>query len=410
MKRFFGAMAITLLLAGGLGCLLVGTALCLKPESGTAGTVREDAPPRPEASGPGDVSSRTPQTSVPGNASFPAADASVSEDAKKKILQQVNTLAYRLLDEDGQELYLVLKEAIEAHKEEVPLPVVDEEKLQDAYQAVMCDYGGFFWVSGYQYTQKSLGGEPVELLFRPTYRFTEAERRSYQKQVDEETEKYLAMVPASASDYEKSKFVYELLAEQVVYREDAWENQTILSVLLKGESVCNGIASTAQYLLTCLETPSMLVYGVSQGEAHSWNLLELSGEFYHMDATWGNTASRDLGFCFYAYLNLSDMELLKTHQVDMRLALPPCTAMDMDYFYQEGLFLRSPDEASIAALVERAQSKGDSCLQLRCDSEEVYQQVFDRYITQGHIGEYLSEVASVSYLELPELLTLAVLW
>lgn len=321
----------------------------------------------------------------------------------------VERLAYSRLDAETRQTYDEMLDACMKHQESVELSTRKEELLKTAYQAITCDQGGLFWVNGYTYTLRTSGDQVVGIEFSPTYLFSEEDRELYQGYVDQTVAEYFARLPEQASDYEKVKYVYEMLIYNVKYNAAAKENQNILSVFLFGESVCSGIASAAQYMLSRLDVPCMLVYGVSENEPHAWNLVYIDQEPYFLDATWGITASETAGDCSYAFLNLTSRDLERTHTIDMELTVPECTSVSANYYVREGRYFTTFDEAKIGEALEACRNAGIPG-GIRCSSDEVYRQVYETFITDQKLADYCAGITSINYLEQEELRLLTFLW
>ena len=203
----------------------------------------------------GDIST----TGADASAATTGADAESSGSGKSDSISAtagVQNLARSALDAETQQTYDEILAACLQYKESVSLTTTNEDLLAPAYQAITSDHGELFWVSGYNYTLKTKGDQVTEITFSPKYMFSKEDKELYQGYVDQTVDEYFAKLPDGASDYEKSKYVYEMLVYNVKYNLSAKENQNILSVFLFGESVCNGIASAAQYMLSLLDLPS----------------------------------------------------------------------------------------------------------------------------------------------------------
>ncbi len=135
--------------------------------------------------------------------------------------------AYSTLDEETRIVYDEVLDAILSHEEEVSVSTVDTKILENAYKAVCADYGGLFWVSGYVYTQYTRGGKLVGMDFTPKYTMSHEERIGIQEQIDDSVEELLAGISVSNSDYEKAKYVFEILIQNVTH---PWKITRILSV------------------------------------------------------------------------------------------------------------------------------------------------------------------------------------
>ena len=123
--------------------------------------------------------------------------------------------------------------AILNHDEKIKLSTTDLDLMRRAYTAVCGDYGGLFWVEGYVFTRYTKGEELVSLEFAPKYTMTVEERQNTQIQIDEIVGAWLAGITINHTDYEKAKYVYELLALNTEYVQDVEDSQ-ILSAYSSG--------------------------------------------------------------------------------------------------------------------------------------------------------------------------------
>ncbi|MEZ3426929.1 MAG: hypothetical protein K1W13_05955, partial [Lachnospiraceae bacterium] len=222
---------------------------------------------------------------------------------------------------------------------------VAEQEIDKIFQCVMNDHPELFFIKGYRYTTYMREDEIVKISFEGDYTMSVAERERQQLLIDAAVEECLAGIDREASEYEKVKYVYEYLVLHTDYNRDAPENQNICSVFVGGESVCQGYAKAAQYLFDKLGIASTLVVGnVRGGERHAWNLVQVDGSYYYLDATWGDASYRsyDGGESAlpvppvnYDYLCITTKELLKTHAPDTLVPLPECTATAANYYVME---------------------------------------------------------------------------
>ena len=192
----------------------------------------------------------------------------------------VGKYAYEHLDQQGQVIYDEMLTAILNHEEKIRLSTTDLDLMRKAYTAVCGDYGGLFWVEGYVFTRYTKGEELVSLEFAPKYTMSEEERKITQAQIDETVDLWMNGISINDTDYEKAKYVYELLALNTEYVPDATDSQNIISVFIKQQTVCQGYACAVQYLLGQLGIQSVIVSGTALGDAHAWNLICLDGEYY----------------------------------------------------------------------------------------------------------------------------------
>ena len=120
--------------------------------------------------------------------------------------------AYETLSTEQQTVYDEIYRIIMTHDSKVPVSTCDEKVLEKAYRSVIADHGGIFWVSGYNYTQYTMGKKTVSIDFSPSYTVDRDERDSYQSRIDSVVDSILKNVDSSWGDYEKAKYVFEYLA------------------------------------------------------------------------------------------------------------------------------------------------------------------------------------------------------
>lgn len=111
------------------------------------------------------------------------------------------------------------------------------------------------------------------------------------------------------TDYEKEKAVYDWQRAWVAYSEEdlnpissAADNYTPYGVLRSHNAICVGNATTFKLFMDALEIPCKIIHSTEQGE-HAWNVVQLDGEWYHVDVTFDGGSGDNPG---YAYFNVPD--------------------------------------------------------------------------------------------------------
>lgn len=117
------------------------------------------------------------------------------------------------------------------------------------------------------------------------------------RQMKEETRTLLTQAEAQInvegmSDYEIVCEVNDYLCDTIVYPESepyAEETHTAYSAFKNGSAVCDGYARAAKLLLNDYGIECDITVGecIPDG-GHAWNLVNLDGEWYHMDVTWND--------------------------------------------------------------------------------------------------------------------------
>lgn len=139
------------------------------------------------------------------------------------------------------------------------------------------------------------------------------------------------------SDFGKEMAIVQYLVANVTYPyaryqagQDTDDDHSAFGALVKGEAVCEGYAEAFCWLADAVGLKTKFIYGIYGGEMHDWNLVQLNGQWYHVDVTsedpvtnggsngygWGNLCNQ--------YLNLTDSQMARDHQWEA-MADAPCS-------------------------------------------------------------------------------------
>lgn len=108
--------------------------------------------------------------------------------------------------------------------------------------------------------------------------------------------------------------------------------------------MCEGIAKTVKALCDAVGLPCIVALSEAAPEIgvryrHTWNVVTVEGQRYHVDATFDNSLQR--GMKRYDYFNLDDRHIFRDHQ-RLVLPLPECSG-DKGYFYRSLSFTKTED-------------------------------------------------------------------
>lgn len=294
----------------------------------------------------------------------------------------------------------------------------DEGDIDRIFQCVLNDHPELFYVEGYSYTRYTRGDKITSIVFSGTYSIDRETAESRLAQIEAAAGEILAGVEEGADQYTKVKYVYDTIIRRTDYDPAAPDNQNIYSVFVGNRSVCQGYAKAVQYLLNRLGVECTLVLGTvetggAQGlparqEGHAWNLVRVDGEYYYVDATWGDASySRQDGEAAedikmpevnYDYLNVTTGELLKTHTLAEDIPMPQCTATAANYYAREGALFSSYDRAQMQTLFDRAKAENRGDITVKCTDEACYDEVLRELVENHEIFRYLeTSDAAVAY-------------
>ncbi|WP_313164808.1 stalk domain-containing protein [Sedimentibacter sp.] len=149
------------------------------------------------------------------------------------------------------------------------------------------------------------------------YIITKTERIQADKQIDNILSE---IINPYMNDHEKVKAVHDYIILNGKYDEEKLLYSDY-DLLTQGKSVCNGYALLTYNMLNKLNIPVKLVTGTGNSELHIWNMVKLSGHWFHLDTTW-NDPLPDENTISYNYYMLTDNEISADHIIDENLDLP----------------------------------------------------------------------------------------
>ncbi len=330
------------------------------------------------------------------------------------IQQCVGLYAFDRIDAEEKQLYAEILLVMQGYGTKVPLCSTDAQKIEHITTCVFIDHPELFYVNGYLYEEHKFAGMVEKIVFSPNYTMTQEEAEYARGQIDEYTDACFMGLPSNADEYTKVKYVYEFIILNTDYNLDAPDNQNICSVFLGRQSVCLGYAKAVQYLLQQLDVSATIVTGtVMSGEGHAWNLVQINGQYYYVDATWGDSSysaeSEDieaLSSVNYDYLCITTNDLGKTHKTDNPISLPVCVAVMDNYYIKEGLYLNCMDSLRLETIFNNAYANGKNCVSIRCSDEKVYQEMQKTLLDDGQVFYFLKDgTNTIAYTSNPKLYT-----
>lgn len=306
---------------------------------------------------------------------------------------------YGQLSAEEQDAYDTIYDGIQKFEQEIDLNLSDEEAIHRVYRAVLNDHPEIFWCdNSYQFSRRQLIFTTYSLL--PQYLFSQEEMEAKQEQIEEAVQDSLSGISADASDYQKILYVYRYLIEQTDYdvaavRENrVGEDQNIDSVFLNRTSVCAGYARATQYLLNELDVFCTYVEGTAteRGDAHTWNIVQCDGDYYHVDTTWGDPVFSgevpdtipESARINYNYLCCNDEQIFRTHTLDTEygFSFPECNSLDWNYYVVNDQYYDHYDSDEIWSEIENDIARQQTVSVFKFSDETVYQQARDQIIDE----------------------------
>ncbi len=227
----------------------------------------------------------------------------------------------------------VCAESISIKSPSGALSTEDVAIVTDAYRR---DHAEHFWI-GSSYSMR--GTADAVTVIEPRYELTGEALANARVAFDNAVEAFLDVITHNMRDYDRELLLHNRLASHVTYDLDAPNAHNAYGALVEGRAVCEGYAEALQVLLHRAQIKSMLVFGSSVNpstgipEGHAWNMVEIRGNYYHVDLTWNDQETAT----YHTYFNLTDTAISEDHTIDATpYALPVCDATDAFYFNMGG--------------------------------------------------------------------------
>lgn len=268
---------------------------------------------------------------------------------------------YNQLPENEQAYYQTILNGLQNMDSHIMINTADQDEIWNLYQDVMDDHPELYYVD-YSYTGSTFLNYAV---LSPAYNCTKEEKA--QKDIEIEAAEVAAFdfISGQESDYMTIKRTFQYVIDTVDYVEGAEDNQNLYSALVNGESVCAGYSREVQYLLQKMGIETLLVTGtVSETGAHAWNIVKCNGNYYQIDATFGDRAFAsgytedmpELLHYDYTYLCCDDSVMYRDRTVDDNLSVPECSATDLNYYLLQGIYFDSYDSYVQNSVIANIQS------------------------------------------------------
>lgn len=292
---------------------------------------------------------------------------------------------YSLLSEEERLVYRELYQGIMNHEAEIYVHSEDAEESNEILASVIYDFGEIFWTDGtatstaYEETMFNDGYTVVEI----EYNYSNEERKTKEQEIETVVSQVINSIPAEYTEYEKIKYVYEYLINNVSYVEEAPDNQNLYSALVNGQTVCAGYSKANQYLLNRMGIYCTYVIGTAaleeEFESHAWNIVCCDGNYYYVDITWADPieaeTQNDIQVeLLYEYLCCDETQLANTHRIDENYDYPECTSNDLDYYRMNQMYYEGIDRKQILNEMYASINANERCMIFKFADHTLYEE------------------------------------
>jgi hypothetical protein len=206
-----------------------------------------------------------------------------------------------------------------------------------------------------------------------SYLYPKINVTSRHEKTDSAVRTAVSEIRTKQSDYDRVIAIFEMLSKKITFDDNSDDSQNIYGALVDGRANCMGYSFAFKRLCNELGIEAITISGTNtQGTPHMWNMVNIGGDWYQIDATFGDP---DTGYINYDYCLTTDARLLSGYTVEETSApYPKAVSMEDNYYVRSGLFATTKAEAVsiIREKIKTAISNRDTAVQILCATDNVY--------------------------------------
>ena len=252
---------------------------------------------------------------------------------------------YRFLSETEKELYRKILYALLHHQFEMKIQGnYTAEQVKRISRYVINDRPEIFWYRG-AHTVFTSNGRVVSLRLHFLYTADATERIIRNIKYSDFYSQVTEIMSSCKTDFDKVLALYEYIIKNTEYEMRALVNNGdgldyafgMDGVILKKRAVCAGYAKAFQYFCSRHNVWCTIVTGQTKRGRHAWNLINIGGSYYYIDATWGdpvfeNPESKKSDYVSYDYFCITTESLKSSHQPVFDDNMPLCVSTKHNYY------------------------------------------------------------------------------
>ena len=236
------------------------------------------------------------------------------------------------LDKPRQAVYQAMRMGLTQLSAVFPVPRMEVGVLSEVLFQLRLDHPEIFYVAGCSFRVHPQASH-VEVV--PEYLFPKGKIREHQGAMQARLEKLCRPVQGKSA-LEQEQYIHDFICTSVRYDKlKKPYSHEIIGPLGHGVGVCEGMAKAVKAL--CDRLGLWCVVAIAQAAPergvryrHAWNVVQLNGSYYHLDATFDRTLTGE-GEVRYDYFNLDDRQLFRDHEA-LLYPVPACTDGTQGYY------------------------------------------------------------------------------
>ncbi|MGI6013496.1 MAG: transglutaminase domain-containing protein [Oscillospiraceae bacterium] len=215
---------------------------------------------------------------------------------------------YIALEPKERTVFLRLADGILEHQSDIVTISLDRKSVLNVLLYLKMDIPELFSYKNCTYTEG-----PQSMTFHMEYHFDAETHFMLLQEMEYTAEEILGNMPHDLDEWEIERYIYEYLATNCTYDGlDQVYAHSALGPIIQQRAVCEGISKATKYLLDRAGVHSAVIFGggdLGGRVNHAWNMVQLSGQWYHVDITYDLSEGRPR----FQYFNLQDEKMKEDH-------------------------------------------------------------------------------------------------
>lgn len=272
---------------------------------------------------------------------------------------------YNLLTQEQKECYLALEQGISSYTELIDLSTlnISNDDFEVAYWAFDYENPQYFWL-GNSLSYDHLHGNVLKVY--PQYSRSWNKARDIQAEFDKVTSKVISRAASRQKPFDQLLYIHDWIVNNTEYVSNgsAYISEAD-GPIAYGYALCEGYAKAFAYLSNQLGYNCICVVGTTK-EEHMWNMVEIDGEWYHVDVTSDDPISK-IDVSLHDYFCVTTSYIKLDHTIKNILPIPDASATTYNYHEYLGIPTHISVIMAYNDLLEQA-ANGESHLTVHCSN------------------------------------------
>ena len=311
---------------------------------------------------------------------------------------------YNLLNENEKLIYKEIMKALLAQKPKAELSFSPpSETVSRVYTFLLNDRPDIFWLgTGYSIASRAGRVEYVSFEYRMSLpEIEETKKRMLNSRFFRELD---SLILSAKSTFEKALAAYEYIIKHADYDVNAARSSdskvyayayNMDGLILRSKGVCASYAKVFQYFMNRHGIYCTLVSGKTSRDRHAWNLINIGGSYYYVDATWGDPvfadgSSKPADFVSYDYFCITTEEMNRSHKAVLDVKMPLCNDTTYNYYRYFNMVSASFSVENLVSNIISAYRNGKKEAVVKYSSDSAYRTAVRELFDNDKIYDVLS--------------------